>query len=103
MTVAQSLSQAETPTWPSIVHGQIAAALRCNFGDVELSGRTRGSELFVNPLMGVYFTFDLDGLAARNLYLAQIEGTVDFRQIALAIRRLRLSLPATRQRRAIPH
>jgi len=96
-------AQAETPAWPSIVHGQIAAALRGKFGDVELSERTRGSTLFVNPLMAIYFTFDLDGLAARNLYLAQIENTIDFRQITMAIERFRYSLPTTRQPRAIPH
>jgi hypothetical protein len=96
-------ARAETPTWPSIVHGQIAAALRGNFGDVELSERTRGSTLFVNPLMGVYFTFDLDGLAARNLYLAQIENTISFHQIIMGIEHFRNRLPATRQPRAIPH
>jgi hypothetical protein len=96
-------AQAETPTRPSIVHGQIAAALRGKFGNIELSERTRGSALFVNPLMGVYFTFDLDGLAARNLYLTQIENTIHFRQVSIAIERFRNSLPATRQPRAIPH
>lgn len=96
-------AQAETPTWPSIVHGQIAAALRGNFGDIELSERTRGSTLFVNPLMGIYFTFDLDGLAARNLYLAQIENTTSFDQIIVSIERYRDSLTATREPLAIPH
>jgi hypothetical protein len=96
-------AQAETPTWPSIVHGQIAAALRGKFGNVELSERTRGSALFVNPLMNIYFTFDLDGLAAHNLYLAEIEDTINFRQIITAIQRFRNSLPTTRPPRAIPH
>jgi hypothetical protein len=96
-------AQAETPTWPSIVQGQIAAALRGKFGNIELSDRTRGSTLFVNPLMGLYFTFDLDGLAARNLYLAQIENTIDFRQVTVAIDRFRSSLPTTRRPQAIPH
>ena len=95
--------QAETPTWPSIVHGQMAAALRGKFGDIELSERTRGSTLFVNPLMDIYFTFDLDGLAARNLYLDQIENTIHIDQIAVAIERFRNSLPATRQAQVIPH
>ena len=35
--------------------------------------RTHGSALFVNPLMAVYFTFELDALARRNLYLERIE------------------------------
>jgi len=96
-------AQAETASWPSIVHGQIAAAVRGKFGDIQFSERTQGSSLFVNPLMAIYFTFDLDGLAARNLYLADIENTTDFRQISLAIGRFRKSLPVTRLPLAIPH
>jgi hypothetical protein len=56
-------AQAATPLRPSIVNGQIAAALRGAFGDVQTTRRTSGSELFVNPLMAVYFTVDLDGPA----------------------------------------
>jgi len=37
------------------------------FGDVQVTHRTSGSALFVNPLMAVYFTVDLDKLAARCL------------------------------------
>ena len=96
-------AQAETASWPSIVNGQIAAALRGEFGDIQFTERTRGSALFVNPLMAIYFTFDLDGLAARNLYLAQLENTTDFRQIIMAIERFCDSLPATREPQAIPH
>ena len=96
-------AEAETATWPSIVHGQIAAALRGKFGDIQLTERTRGSALFVNPLMAIYFTFDLDGLAARNLYLDLIENTVQFHQITMAIDRFRNSLPVTRRPQVIPH
>ena len=90
-------------THPSIVHGQIAAAIRGEFGDVHFTERTHGSELFVNPLMAVYFTFDLDGLAERNLYLDQIENTVQLRQISSLIEIFREELPTTRKPRTIPH
>lgn len=63
----------ETVTHPSIVHGQVAAAIRGQFGDVHSTERTHGSALFVNPLMAVYFTFELDALARRNPYLDRIE------------------------------
>ena len=55
-----------TPLAPSIVNGQIAAALTGQFGDVQFIGdvqftsRTEGSELFVNPLMGVEDYRDAD-------------------------------------------
>jgi hypothetical protein len=85
------------------VHGQIAAALRGQFGDVHTTDRTQGSTLFVNPLMALYFTFDLDALAQRNLYLDHIENTVLIRQISYAIEAFRYDLPATRKPRTIPH
>jgi hypothetical protein len=56
----------------SIVNGSIAAALDGKFGDVQFSRRTAESELYVNPLMGMYFTFDLMGLCRRNQYLRQL-------------------------------
>lgn len=96
-------AQAATTMHPSIVHGQIAAAIRGEFGDVQFTERTRGSELFVNPLMAVYFTFDLDGLAARNLYLDLIENTVQIRQISSLIENFREELATTRKPRVIPH
>ncbi len=92
-----------TTTHPSIVHGQIAAALRGQFGDVHTTDRTQGSTLFVNPLMTLYFTFDLDTLAQRNLYLDRIENTVLIRQVSSAIETFRYDLPATRKPRTIPH
>ncbi|WP_327585013.1 hypothetical protein OHA25_56505 [Nonomuraea sp. NBC_00507] len=42
-----------------------AAAVRGEFGDVRFTARTRGSELFINPLMAIYFAVDLDGLRPR--------------------------------------
>ena len=68
-------AHAATPQRPSIVHGQIAAATSGAFGDVPFTRRTRDSSLFVNPLMAMYFTVDLDKLAARCLYLDRIEHT----------------------------
>lgn len=96
-------AQRETATHPSIVHGQVAAAIRGEFGDVRFTERTRGSTLFVNPLMGLYFTFDLAVLAARNLYLDRIEDTVLIRQISSVVEEFRDGLPATRKPRTFPH
>ena len=96
-------AQAETAIHPSIVHGQIAAAIRGQFGNIQFTDRTRGSDLFVNPLMGMYFTFELDALATRNLYLDRIENTVLIRQISSIIEEFRDDLPTTRKPRIIPH
>ncbi|MBL7254229.1 DUF1152 domain-containing protein [Paractinoplanes lichenicola] len=93
---------AATPDRPSIVNGQIAAALAGEFGDVQFTRRTTGSALFVNPLMTVYFTVNLDKLAARCLYLDRIENTVGRRQVISRIEAYRNEV-TTRIPRAYPH
>jgi len=91
-----------TPMRPSIVNSQIAAALRGEVGDVHSTGRTHGSRLFVNPLMGIYFSFDLDLLAARSLYLDRLEDTIGMRQVHLRIEAFRNEI-TPRVPRSFPH
>ena len=100
---AVTRAQAATPVRPSIVNGQIAAALRGEFGNAQFTRRTAGSELFVNPLMSAYFTVDLDGLAKANQYLARIEDTVLMRQVTARIEVFREELPKRRPPRQYPH
>ena len=95
-------AQAATPARPSIVHGQIAAATSGAFGDVQFTRRTNGTPLFVNPLMAIYFTVDLDKLAARCLYLDRIENTIGRRQVISRIATFRDEI-STRIPRAYPH
>ncbi len=95
-------AQAATPQRPSIVNGQIAAATRGEFGDVQFTHRTGGTALFVNPLMAIYFTVDLTKLAARCLYLDRIEDTHGTRQVIARIEAFRTEID-TRVPRAYPH
>ncbi|GAA2095223.1 DUF1152 domain-containing protein [Actinomadura alba] len=95
-------AQANTPDHPSIVNGSIAAAVRGDFGDVRFTVRTRNSELFVNPLMALYFAVTVDGLARRSLYLDRIERTVQMRQISSIIEEFREEV-TPRPARPIPH
>ncbi|GLW29211.1 DUF1152 domain-containing protein [Actinoplanes regularis] len=91
-----------TPGRASIVNGQIAAALAGTAGDVPLDGRTAGTPLFVNPLMAMYFTFDLAGLAAHSLYLDRIRTTDNMLQVSHIIERFRDEIEP-RPRVAFPH
>jgi hypothetical protein len=93
---------AATAVRPSIVNGQIAAASRGAFGDVQFTRRTAGSTLFVNPLMAIYFTVRLDALAARCLYLDRIEETIGMLQVASRIAAFRNEV-TPRIPRAYPH
>ncbi|MBE8475016.1 DUF1152 domain-containing protein [Streptomyces justiciae] len=92
-----------TPDHPSIVNGSVAAAVRGAFGDVRFTERTRGSELFINPLMSLYFCVDALALARRNLYLDRLENTALMRQIHSVIAEFRDELPRQRPPRAYPH
>ncbi len=94
--------QRATPRRPSIVNGSIAAAIAGQFGDVQFTTRTEQSELFINPLMGLYFTFLLDGLVARSLYLDRLEPTQTIFEVALQIEAF-LEGRNARPYRAIPH
>ncbi|MFE9873377.1 DUF1152 domain-containing protein [Micromonospora sp. NPDC005686] len=100
---AVAQAQAATPHRPSIVQGQIAAATGGTCGDVRFSRRTGHGDLFVNPLMAIYFSVDLPRLAARCLYLDRIENTIGRRQVVTRIEAFRDELRATRVPRAFPH
>ncbi|MGX1614973.1 hypothetical protein ACWIF8_13880 [Micromonospora chalcea] len=67
------------------------------------SAGTGHGDLFVNPLMAIYFSVDLPRLAARCLYLDRIENTMGRRQVITRIEAFRDELRATRVPRAYPH
>ncbi|MEV0292727.1 DUF1152 domain-containing protein [Nocardia sp. NPDC050710] len=91
-----------TPKRPSIVNTQIAAALAGRHGRVPIGTRVRTTDLFVNPLMALYFTFDLPGLAAHNGYLSTLEDTESMEDIALRIGRFRVDAEL-REPEIFPH
>jgi hypothetical protein len=95
-------ARANTPNRASLVNGQIAAALTGAVGDVPLDRPSRGTPLFVNPLMAIYFTFDLTGLAAHSLYLDRIRTTDDMLQVSHIIERYRDEI-TPRPRVPFPH
>lgn len=72
-------------------------------GDVHFTQRTHDSVLFVNPLIAMYFTVTVEGLAARQLRLPEWEGTQTFRQIATIIGAFHDGLPDRRIPGQFPH
>lgn len=95
-------ARALTPGRPSIVNGQIAAAVAGESGNVQFTERTAGSELFVNPLMALYFSFDLPAVARRSLYLPSLAETETIFEVGARIEAFRFGVKH-RPRRAIPH
>ena len=90
---AVNFVQERTPGRPSIVCSSIISAIEGQFGDHHATTRTAGSELFINPLMAIYFAFRVEALARRILYLDQIRHIESFFQTELAIARFRASIP----------
>lgn len=99
---AVSHAQAATPGRPSIVNGSIAAALEGRFGDAQFTSRTATSELFINPLMTLYFGVQVDALVREHLYLGELEGTQTIFDVQARIAAFRERVEP-RPWRAIPH
>src|SRR5262249_19815049 len=68
MDAAQAVCEA-MPDCPSIVCASIRSALEGHYGDHHRTARTRGSTLWINPLMTVYWCFHLEPAARRILFL----------------------------------
>jgi len=89
------------PQRQSIVNGSIVSALEGQFGDFQRTQRTAGSELFINPLMSMYWHFDLPAVAERSLYLPSLEGTETVFDVQLRIEAFRHAV-TSRPRKPIP-
>jgi hypothetical protein len=72
------------PQHKSIVCNSIASAVRGEFGDFHATNRTSGNEMFINPLMSQYWTFDLPHVVRHIVYaaaLAETERMEDAKQV----------------------
>ncbi len=98
---AVEYTHAQMPERQSIVNGSILSALEGRFGDAHRTERTRNSQLFINPLMTLYWHFDLETLASHNLYLPMLEPTHDIFQVHALIEAFHRST-TTRPYRSIP-
>ncbi|GGJ46280.1 hypothetical protein GCM10008938_35600 [Deinococcus roseus] len=86
----------------SIVNSSVLGGIRGDYGDQHYTERTQGSELMINPLMGLYWTFDLAGVAERNLYLDRLLTTESMTDVWTAIERFRNRLPEIRAWKSLP-
>lgn len=78
---------------PSIVNSSILSAIDGDFGDFHATYRTKGSTLYINALMSIYWSFTVDAVAGRNLYLDRIGETRLFEDLMKEIAEFRISLP----------
>ncbi len=59
----------------SIVSNSIASALEGHYGDYHRTPRTAGSELWINPLMTIYWAFDLRQVVRKIKYYDAVKDT----------------------------
>jgi hypothetical protein len=90
------------PDYPSIVSASILSALEGQYGDYHRTARTRGSALWINPLMPFYWCFRLGPVARRILYLDAIKQTQTMWELMQAIDAFRGACPTRRSRSVIP-
>ncbi len=85
----------------SIVISSILSALDGEFGDYHATSRTQGSELLINPLMCVYWFFELGSIANSIVYMDELKKAKDAFESARAIKSF-TSKDAARKWQQIP-
>lgn len=86
----------------SIVSSSILSAVSGNYGNHHTTQRTRNSQLWINPLMPVYWCFKLPTVAERILYREAMKNTETFDDVNGIITEFRLSCQNIRPREDIP-
>ncbi|HEX9447796.1 MAG TPA: hypothetical protein VF920_07440, partial [Dongiaceae bacterium] len=79
----------------------IADSLRGEFGDHHGTNRTSGTELFINPLMAQYWTFDAGKVIHKMAFTDALAATDEMEAARQVIEREREALDI-RPRRPLP-
>jgi hypothetical protein len=70
---------------PSVINASVVSSVRGRFGDYHLTEKTRGSRLWISPLMSVYWFFSLTEVVRRNLFLPALAGTTTYHDALTAM------------------
>lgn len=63
---------------PSVINSSMISAVRGHFGDYHLTEKTKGSRLWISPLMTLYWFFDVVSVAKHNMFLREMADTSSF-------------------------
>lgn len=86
----------------SIVSNSIISAIRGNYGNAQFTERTKGSELWINPLMSIYWCFDLRSVIRKIKYYEMIKDTNTIGEFNHQLMEFRRSLTQMREKKDIP-
>ncbi len=92
----------QMPRHPSIVNSSILSAIGGHYGDHHSTARTQGSELWINPLMALYWCFQLEPVARRVQYLDAMMKTESMSDVAVVLIRWMATRREVREGRPIP-
>jgi hypothetical protein len=90
------------PDHVSIVTSSILSAIEGHFGNCHSTQRTAGSELFINPLMGLYWCFRLMPVAERVVYLDAMKRTETWAEVDRVVFQHLADRPEPRPPKTIP-
>jgi hypothetical protein len=63
---------------PSLINASIISAVRGEYGDYHLTGKTRGSRLWISPFMPLYGFYDFASVVAQHLILPALTESITF-------------------------
>ena len=90
------------PSHASIVNTSIAAAVTGHYGDHHTTARTKGSKLWINPMMSIYWSFKLQAVVDRVLYREMLRSTQTFNEVIRIVDAARKTYEGRRAHMAIP-
>ncbi len=91
------------PQIQSIVANSITSALEGEYGNYHRTARTWGSELWINPLMTIYWAFELQKLVPQIKYYELIKSVNTIGEFNGQLARYRQSQSDLREHRPMPH
>ena len=90
------------PQHISIVSSSILSAVEGKYGNHHATPRTQNSKLWINPLMAVYWCFQVSTVAERVLYREAMKNTETFHDVNGVIKEFRVACQNIRPREEIP-
>lgn len=86
----------------SIVSNSIVSAVEGAYGDYHVSHRTKGSELWINPLMTIYWCFELRAVVQRIQYYELIKEVNTIGEFNFHLAAYRRNLTNYKPKRQLP-
>ncbi len=90
------------PDFKSIVANSVVSALEGEYGDYHRTHRTNGSELWINPLMTIYWNFTVESVVSNLLYYRKIARTERFVETAHEIFEFKKNREKVREYKQLP-